>query len=173
MRIILSFILLLSAPFGRAAFCRQPPQTPNPPAPAAAQATGELKIDFNRRVLMRDRTELSADVYRPVAPGRYPVLLLRTPYTKTSSSNLKIIKYFVQRVRASGHSPSSRQTFSPITKMRTGGSFDSPPSTPLSQWSNQRSQYAFMSMTAVGPNSTSPSLVEELMACGQGPIRSL
>jgi uncharacterized protein len=95
MRIALSFILLLSAPLARAAFCQQPAPASNPPAPAAAKAAGELKIDFNRRVLMRDRTELSADVYRPVAPGRYPVLLLRTPYTKTSASNLKIIKYFV------------------------------------------------------------------------------
>ena len=93
MRIALSFILLLSAPLARAAFCQQPAS--NPQAPAAAQAAGELKIDFNRRVHMRDRTELSADVYRPVAPGRYPVILLRTPYTKTSASNLKIIKYFV------------------------------------------------------------------------------
>src|SRR5215208_4513445 len=95
MRIALSFILLLSAPLARAAFCQQPAQAPNPPAPAAAQDAVELKIDFNRRVHMRDRTELSADVYRPVAPGRYPVILLRTPYTKTSASNLKIIKYFV------------------------------------------------------------------------------
>ena len=34
--------------------------------PPAAQATPEVKIEFNRRVPMRDRTELSADIYRPV-----------------------------------------------------------------------------------------------------------
>src|SRR4051812_44670512 len=31
---------------------------------------------------MRDRTVLRADVYRPEADGRYPVLLQRTPYNK-------------------------------------------------------------------------------------------
>jgi putative CocE/NonD family hydrolase len=31
---------------------------------------------------MRDGTQLSTDVYRPAAPGRYPVLLQRTPYDK-------------------------------------------------------------------------------------------
>jgi len=31
---------------------------------------------------LRDGTQLRADVYRPSAEGRYPVLLLRTPYSK-------------------------------------------------------------------------------------------
>jgi putative CocE/NonD family hydrolase len=44
---------------------------------------------------MRDRVELSADVYRPDTAGRFPVILSRTPYTKTSASTLKIAKYFV------------------------------------------------------------------------------
>ncbi len=71
------------------------------PAPSAtpqttdAEKTYELKIDFNRRVPMRDGTELSADVYRPKGAGRFPVILNRTPYTKTSSSNLKVAQYFV------------------------------------------------------------------------------
>ncbi|MBM3940470.1 MAG: hypothetical protein FJ318_06210, partial [SAR202 cluster bacterium] len=29
---------------------------------------------------MRDGTVLTADIYRPAAPGRYPVVLQRTPY---------------------------------------------------------------------------------------------
>jgi predicted acyl esterase len=57
--------------------------------------TYEVRIDFNRRVPMRDRVELSADVYRPKADGRFPVLLNRTPYTKTSAGNFKIAQYFV------------------------------------------------------------------------------
>lgn len=32
------------------------------------------------QVPMRDGTRLATDVYRPAAPGRYPVILLRTPY---------------------------------------------------------------------------------------------
>jgi hypothetical protein len=69
----------------------------------ASRTTYELKIDFNRRVSMRDGTELSADVYRPKAPGRIPVILNRTPYTKT------VRKHFEARTsiscsRLRGHS---------------------------------------------------------------------
>ena len=35
---------------------------------------------------MRDGTVLRADVYRPDAPGRYPALLQRTPYSKDGES---------------------------------------------------------------------------------------
>jgi len=31
---------------------------------------------------MRDGIRLSANVFRPAAPGRYPTVLLRTPYNK-------------------------------------------------------------------------------------------
>ena len=40
----------------------------------------EVKADVS--AAMRDGTVLRADVYRPDAPGRYPVLLQRTPYSK-------------------------------------------------------------------------------------------
>ncbi len=50
--------------------------------PLRAADTYKVKIDFNQRAKMRDSVELSADVYRPDAPGRFPVILLRTPYTK-------------------------------------------------------------------------------------------
>ena len=39
-------------------------------------------VDKNVLVPMRDGTPLKADVYRPASPGRYPVLLQRTPYNK-------------------------------------------------------------------------------------------
>ena len=57
-------------------------------------ATTPVKIDFNRRVRMRDGVELSADIYRPDQPGRFPVILSRTPYTKTGNSILKIARFF-------------------------------------------------------------------------------
>ena len=44
---------------------------------------------------MRDRTELSADIYRPVGEGKFPVILNRTPYTKAGGSTFKIAQYFV------------------------------------------------------------------------------
>ena len=31
---------------------------------------------------MRDGVGLSANIFRPGAPGRYPAILLRTPYNK-------------------------------------------------------------------------------------------
>ncbi len=40
-------------------------------------------IEKNVPVPMRDGVVLRADLYRPGAPGRYPVLLERTPYGKT------------------------------------------------------------------------------------------
>ncbi len=44
------------------------------------------RIEFNQRVRMRDGAELSADVYRPSVDGRYPVILLRTPYNKVGDA---------------------------------------------------------------------------------------
>lgn len=38
--------------------------------------------EFNTRVTMRDGIGLSANVFRPAAPGRYPTILIRTPYNK-------------------------------------------------------------------------------------------
>lgn len=60
-----------------------------------AQQPYTVKIDFDQRVKMRDGVELSADVYRPDAPGKFPVLLSRTPYTKTGA--LKTAQYFAER----------------------------------------------------------------------------
>ena len=41
-----------------------------------------LSIDKDVSVPMRDGTVLRADVYRPAASGKYPVILQRTPYNK-------------------------------------------------------------------------------------------
>ena len=90
----LSFTLLFCAALVPAVLGQQVTPSPTPQIGSAQQAY-EVAIDFNRRVPMRDRTELSADVYRPKAEGRFPVILNRTPYTKTSSSNFKIAQYFV------------------------------------------------------------------------------
>lgn len=55
---------------------------------AAALADGPVyavKKEFNVMVPMRDGVRLSTDVYRPDAPGRFPVILERTPYDNNSS----------------------------------------------------------------------------------------
>ena len=45
----------------------------------------DKKVTVERDVpaMMRDGTVLRADVYRPDAPGKFPVLLQRTPYSKS------------------------------------------------------------------------------------------
>ena len=40
----------------------------------------EVRIERNKPVPMRDGVLLYADVYRPTKPGKYPVILTRTPY---------------------------------------------------------------------------------------------
>lgn len=42
----------------------------------------EVTVDFDVPMRMRDGTTLRANVYRPAAEGRHPVLLTRTPYGK-------------------------------------------------------------------------------------------
>jgi len=62
-----------------------------------ALETYAVKIDFNQRVKMRDGVELSADVYRPDAEGRFPVILSRTPYNKNGSRQLDFGRTFASR----------------------------------------------------------------------------
>ncbi|HTG59555.1 MAG TPA: CocE/NonD family hydrolase, partial [Terriglobia bacterium] len=43
-----------------------------------------VKVERGVAVKMRDGVTLRADVYRPEAEGRFPVLLERTPYNKAN-----------------------------------------------------------------------------------------
>jgi len=45
----------------------------------------EVTVERNVTAKMRDGVTLRADVYRPKAEGKFPVLLVRTPYDKTGS----------------------------------------------------------------------------------------
>jgi putative CocE/NonD family hydrolase len=47
-----------------------------------------VTVEHGVAVTMRDGTVLRADIYRPVAPGRFPVLLTRTPYDKHSEGDV-------------------------------------------------------------------------------------
>ena len=62
----------------------------------------DVKIEKNVMVSMRDGVRLAADTYLPsngdqIADGRFPVILERTPYDKTSSRNVTNGKYFARR----------------------------------------------------------------------------
>jgi putative CocE/NonD family hydrolase len=52
------------------------------PGIAGAESYG-VTVEHNATAVMRDGTKLRADIYRPKAEGKFPVLLVRTPYDKT------------------------------------------------------------------------------------------
>src|SRR6266700_1817713 len=65
----------------------------------ASAPTYPIKIEFSTRVKMRDGVELSVDLYRPDIDGRFPVILSRTPYNKSTprGGHLELGRYFAAR----------------------------------------------------------------------------
>jgi len=62
-----------------------------------AQIPAPIKEEKNVAMKTRDGVTLHADIYRPAAEGKYPVLLQRTPYNKDSTA------YFGRRAAARGY----------------------------------------------------------------------
>jgi uncharacterized protein len=56
------------------------------PTPATAQEHHEVILERNVPAKMRDGVTLRADVYRPKAEGKFPVLLVRTPYDRRNET---------------------------------------------------------------------------------------
>jgi uncharacterized protein len=52
-----------------------------------------IRMEHNVRIPMRDGVMLSADIYRPDAPGTFPVILVRTPYSNNSLGALNTGHY--------------------------------------------------------------------------------
>src|SRR6516164_8718943 len=50
--------------------------------PLQSFAADSVVIEHDVPVKMRDGTILRADIFRPTAPGKFPILLTRTPYDK-------------------------------------------------------------------------------------------
>src|SRR5258708_26637468 len=74
-RICVAFILMA---LGAAVFA---------PVRLAAAGNHGVKGEHNVAGEMRDGGTLRADIYRPEAEGKFPVLLVRTPYDKTGTIN--------------------------------------------------------------------------------------
>src|SRR3954447_12736460 len=77
-------------------------------------------VDKDVPITMSDGTVLRADVHRPDAPGRFPVLLTQTPYNKTgvlSGANSYLIQrgyvHVVVDVRGTGSSAGQWDSFGP------------------------------------------------------------
>src|SRR5690348_16786666 len=73
----------LSHPFRRALFCAGIILFVASSSLAAEKY--EVTVERGVKVNMRDGVTLRADIYRPKAEGKFPVLLERTPYNKTGS----------------------------------------------------------------------------------------
>ncbi len=52
---------------------------------AASEGVYDVTVEQNVMVPMRDGVRLSTDIYRPTRDGRFPVILIRTPYGGTSA----------------------------------------------------------------------------------------
>src|ERR1700760_4284029 len=67
-------------------------------AQTAATSENLFKVLKNYNVLipMRDGVRLSAHIYRPEAKGKFPVILVRTPYGKDSKSIFSMAEFFAQ-----------------------------------------------------------------------------
>ncbi len=63
----------------------------------ATPGAAQIRSEFGLMVPMRDGVRLAADSWRPDAPGRYPVLLVRTPYLKTGLQLAQWGRYFAER----------------------------------------------------------------------------
>jgi putative CocE/NonD family hydrolase len=57
------------------------------PVGLGAAENHEVTVERNVAARMRDGVTLRADIYRPKGEGKYPVLLVRTPYDKTYETN--------------------------------------------------------------------------------------
>jgi putative CocE/NonD family hydrolase len=55
-----------------------------------AQQSYPITVERNTSLKTRDGVVLHADIYRPVSPDKFPILLERTPYNKDSSSGFAI-----------------------------------------------------------------------------------
>src|SRR5579871_6959328 len=62
-----------------------------------SEPTYKVAVEKDRPMRARDGTCLRADIYRPDAPGRFPVLLVRTPYDKGAGMALTEKLYFPPR----------------------------------------------------------------------------
>ncbi len=64
-----------------------------------ARAEDSFRTQFNARIPMRDSVHLSADIWLPATPDRYPSILIRTPYLKSMAfgnfSMAKLAQFYV------------------------------------------------------------------------------
>jgi putative CocE/NonD family hydrolase len=78
-------VYLAEVPSQQAAYVREgyePLRKAEVKDPLLSQPVFKVKQEDNLRVPMRDNVKLATDVYRPEKEGKFPTILLRTPYKK-------------------------------------------------------------------------------------------
>jgi len=56
-----------------------------------------VKTEIDVKVPMRDGVALSADIYRPDVEGKFPAILIRTPYNNNTEGAINQSKFFAER----------------------------------------------------------------------------
>ncbi|MEO7966968.1 MAG: CocE/NonD family hydrolase [Gemmatimonadaceae bacterium] len=64
---------------------------------SSARAQFSVRHSFGVKIPMRDGVRLAADIWMPSTPGRYPVLVARTPYMRTGLRLADWGNYFASR----------------------------------------------------------------------------
>src|SRR5438445_3420733 len=70
-------------------------QAPDPGKVSAERF--EVKASRGQKVRMRDNVRLSVDLYRPAAEGRYPGILVLTPYDNNGAGLRQRASWFARR----------------------------------------------------------------------------
>ncbi len=89
-------LLAMAAALALPAWSQQPTSTLYGPA-QLSQPQHKVRMEHNVKVRMRDGVELSTDIYRPDAPGRFPTVFGRTPYNNISAGALATGRYYAER----------------------------------------------------------------------------
>jgi putative CocE/NonD family hydrolase len=65
-------------------------------AEVSAPVSG-IKLQSNVKVLMRDGIHLAADIYRPAGPGKFPCLMMLSPYWKQRPADVDSAVYYAKK----------------------------------------------------------------------------
>ena len=62
-----------------------------------SRSTHQVKMMYDVRVPMRDGVNLSTDIFLPAAPGPFPAILIRTPYSNNIETGVQSALFFASR----------------------------------------------------------------------------
>ena len=60
-------------------------------------AVHSIRMLYDQKVAMRDGVKLSTDLYLPRAEGKFPTIVIRTPYDNNAEGNVQDAVYFAER----------------------------------------------------------------------------